>query len=81
MRPDDSLRVHTNNVFRATRPDEGPSAIIPLHKIINLGLQPLRTDQLPLRVLCMEGMAIHHDNFDEPVRQVNVKRVPLDARV
>lgn len=81
MGPDDRLRINTNDVFRATRPDEGPSPIIPLHKIINLRLQPLRTDQLPLRILRMECMAIRHNDLHEPIRQVDVKRVPLDAGV
>ena len=71
------LGINPHRVLRATRPRKRPPLDHDPAQLIDLILDPLRLDQLPLRIGRLEDAAVRYLHSHQPVRQVDVRAQPV----
>lgn len=74
------LRVDPHRVLRAARTRERPPFDHHARQLVDLVLDALRLDELPLRVGRLEDAAVVHLDAHEPVRHVDVGVLPVVGR-
>lgn len=71
------LCIHTHRILRAACTRKRPSLAHLLYLLVDLRLDALGADQAALRIRRLEDLAVAHDDLEQAVGQVCVRREPL----